>query len=64
MVSFAGFTLGPLVVIAGVVILVILAFSLFRFFIHLALRLIGIVLTIAILLGVVLFFMNAIHIHW
>jgi len=54
----------PILAVVGAVILAILVFSLFRFFLHLAWRLIGIVLTLAIILGIVLFFMNAIHISW
>jgi len=64
MFSLGGVALSPILALCGVVILVILVYSLFRFFLHLAWRLIGIVLTLVIIIGIVLFLMNAIHISW
>ena len=57
-------SLSPLISIFGVIVLAVLAFGLIRFFVHLAWRLIGLVLTLAIIIGIVLFFMHGIHINW
>jgi len=57
-----GLTLSPILALVGVVLVLILGIGLFRFFLRLAWRLVGIVLTLAVIAGIALFLMNAIHI--
>jgi hypothetical protein len=59
-----GLNISPGLALLGVVITVLLAFGLIRFFARLIGRLIGIILSILVILAIILFLLNALHIHW
>ena len=62
MMTIGSLTLSPLLALAGVVVLAFLAIGLFRFFLRLAWRLVGILLTLAIGVGIILVVLNIVHI--
>lgn len=62
--AIGSFILTPTTAIIGIVILGVLLIVLFRFILRLAWRLVGCILTLAILAGAVLLLINAIHFKW
>ena len=57
-----GLTLSPFMALVGAVLVVLLGLGLFRFLLRLAWRLVGLVFTLLVFGGIILFLMNAIHI--
>jgi hypothetical protein len=57
-----GLTVTPALALVGAVVAVLLAIGLFRFFLRLAWRIVGIVLTLVVACGVILLILNAIKI--
>ena len=60
--TIGGLTLSPLMALVGAVVVILLGIGVFRFLLRLAWRLVGIVFTLVIIGGIILFLMNAIHI--
>jgi hypothetical protein len=62
MMTIAGVTLSPVAVLVGAVVFVLFGMGVLRFLLRLAWRLVGIVLSLVIFGGIILFLMNAIQI--